>query len=57
MAKVTIQRQWPDGDILAVSVKVDASYPDSVAEAKQQAVNAFADALEVALAEVDEDDK
>lgn len=56
MASAEITRRWPDGDELTVRIDVEASYPDAVAEAKQQAVNAFADALEVALAEVDEDE-
>lgn len=56
MAEVMIQRCWPDNETLTISVEVDASYPDAVAEAKQQAVNAYADALEVTLAAVLDDD-
>lgn len=50
MATVMIQREWPDGETLTISVDVDDSFPDVVAEAKQNAVNAYADALEVTLA-------
>lgn len=45
-AKVTITRAWPDGDGLAVCVKVDTSYPDALAEAKRVALDAFAEALD-----------
>ena len=57
MAEIVISRAWPDGESLTISVEVDASYPDAVAEAKQAAVNAYADALEITLTPaVDADD-
>lgn len=30
MAKVTIQRTWPDGDVLAIEVAAATSYPDAL---------------------------
>lgn len=50
MAEVVIQRSWPDGDDLCVVVKVDDSYPDVVAEAKRNALDAYREALDVTLA-------
>jgi hypothetical protein len=50
VAKVVIQREWPDGDELSVLVEVDASFPDSIAEAKAAALDAYAKALGVTLA-------
>lgn len=50
MAKVVIQRQWPDGDVLSISIKVDDSFPDVVAEAKRAALDAYAEALGVTTA-------
>ena len=52
MAKVTIQRVFPDGDCIVVSVAVRESFPDSVAEARQAARQAFADAHDVILADI-----
>lgn len=51
MAKVVVQRIWPDGENLLIEVAVASSYPDSIAEAKQQALNAYAGALEITLAD------
>lgn len=56
MAKVMVQRVWPDGEVLTISIQVDDSFPDVVAEAKANAVNAYADALEITLAPVDTDE-
>lgn len=45
MAKVTIQRCFPDGDVLTIAIKVDDSYPDVLAEAKRAALDAYAETL------------
>jgi hypothetical protein len=50
MAKVVVQRSWPDGDELSVLIEVSESYPDAVAEAKAAALDAYAKALGVTLA-------
>lgn len=50
MAKVTVHRQWPDGDTLRITIDVDASYPDSLDEAKLTALKAYSEALGVTLA-------
>lgn len=55
MAVVTVQRVWPDGESLVIRIQVEASYPDSIAEAKQQALNAYAGALEITTADYDQD--
>jgi hypothetical protein len=58
MAKVTIRRTWPEGEALSVSIEVDESFPDVVAEARQAALRTFEGAMEVELAAaeaVDED--
>ena len=54
MARVTIMRHWPDGDGLQITVKAETSYPDALAEAARTALNAYAEALGVTVAEVDE---
>jgi hypothetical protein len=53
-ARVTILRRWPDGDVLQISVSAATSYPDAIAEAKRTALDAYAEALGVTLADVDE---
>lgn len=40
-ASVTAAHQWADGSVTQVSVTVDTSYPDALAEAKQTAVTAM----------------
>lgn len=45
MSRVTITRQFPDGDIIRVAVVVDSSYPDAVDEARATAVTAFREAI------------
>lgn len=50
MAKVMVQRVWPDGEVLTVSITVDDSFPDVIDEAKQAAIKAFEAALEISLA-------
>lgn len=50
MATVMIQRAWPDGETLTISVDVDESFPDVVAEAKRSAVAAYREALGITLA-------
>ena len=57
MAKVFVQRVWPDGETLTVSITVDNSFPDVVAEAKQAAVSAYEAALEISLAHDDAHDE
>lgn len=54
MARVSITRSWPDGDVLHIAIKVDRSYPDALAEAKRTALDAYAEALGVTVAEPDE---
>jgi hypothetical protein len=49
MAKVVIQREWPDGDELSIMIEVSESFPDSIAEAKAAALDAYAKALGVTL--------
>ena len=49
MAKVTVSRDWPDGDKITVSVDVDRSYPDALDQARGTAKRAFADACDVVL--------
>jgi hypothetical protein len=53
MAKVTISRHWPDGDVVVIRVKAESSYPDAMAEAKRIALDAFREALGVTLASED----
>ena len=55
-ARITIVRQWPDGDAVKVTVSIDANYPDAVAEARVNARRAFADACDVVLTDDDEPD-
>lgn len=51
MSRVSILRQWPDGDTLKVSVAVDASYPDALAEASATAKRLYAEALDITVTE------
>jgi hypothetical protein len=53
MARVTIIRGWSDGDVLRVSVNADG-YPDALDEARAIATRAFAEALDITVAEPDE---
>lgn len=50
MAKIVIQREWPDGDELSILFEVAESFPDSVAEVKAAALDAYAKALGITLA-------
>jgi hypothetical protein len=50
MAKIVIQREWPDGDELSILIEVADSFPDVVAEAKAAALDAYAKALGITLA-------
>ena len=43
--RVTIQRVWPDQDMLTISVRLDTSYPDSVREGVRAALDAYSEAL------------
>ena len=57
MGKVRITRQWPDGEVLVVSVVADASYPDALAEARATAMQALREATEtVVTVELEEPD-
>lgn len=49
MAKVYLNRQWPDGDEITIVVKVAASYPDAVAEARSAALAAYREALTISF--------
>ncbi|MBA3781196.1 MAG: hypothetical protein H0X12_04990 [Nocardioides sp.] len=55
MSKVEVFRRWPDGDVLSVTIKVDESYPDALDQAKRTALDAYAEALGVTLADVPEE--
>ncbi len=59
MATVEVTREWANGEKLAIIVRVGESFPDVVAEAKQTAINAFAEALDITLAydAAEDDDK
>lgn len=37
-ATVRLTQRWSDGSATEVSIRVDSSYPDAVAEAKAQAI-------------------
>ena len=50
MAKIVIQREWPDGDELSILIEVADSFPDVVAEAKRTALDAYREALGITLA-------
>lgn len=54
MAKVIIQRVWEDGDCLTVSIRLENSYPDCVAEGVGAAVRAYKEALEISVGPDDE---
>ena len=58
MARVCVYRQWAEGDVLQVSIDLDASsYPDALDEARNTALRAYAEALLVTLAaEADDPD-
>jgi len=55
MARVVIQRTFPDGDNLLIEITVANSFPDSVAEARQAALRAYEDALEITVAPADDE--
>ena len=50
MAKIVIQREWPDGDELSIMFEVTESFPDAVAEVKSAALDAYAKALGITIA-------
>lgn len=50
MARVVIYREWPDGDKIQITVEVDASYPDALAEAKATLIKSYAEVLDVTMA-------
>ena len=47
MARVTVDRTWPDGDHIVVSVTVEGSFPDAVAEARTNARRLYAEVMNV----------
>lgn len=53
MAKVTIQRRWPDEDMLVIQVTAASNYPDALAEAKRVALDTYREALGVTTADVE----
>lgn len=53
MGKVTIQRTWPDGGVLAIEIAADTSYPDALDQARKVAIDAYREALGVTLADGD----
>jgi len=55
MARVTIERAWPDGDAIRITVGVEGSYPDAVAEARANARSLYADALDITLADAEDE--
>lgn len=44
MAKLSILRQWPDGSVISVGIKVKASYPDCLDQARKTLLDAFREA-------------
>ena len=54
MAKVTVQRRWPDDDVLTIVVKAENTYPDALDQARAVALEAYREALGVTTADVDE---
>lgn len=55
MARMTIQRVFADGDMLTVSIKVEDSFPDCVAEGKRAILDMFAEALAGTIQREEED--
>lgn len=53
MNRVTLTREWPDGDAVTVTVEADSAYADSLDEARAVALRAWAQALDVALTDDD----
>lgn len=47
MATIQIMRQWPDGDVLSIRVKVDDSFPDVIREAVRATLDAYTEAITV----------
>lgn len=56
MSRVSILRQWPDGDVLKVTVNVDHSFPDALDEARATLTRLYADACEVTLTDTGDGD-
>jgi hypothetical protein len=54
MAKVTMSREWPDGDIVTVKVTAHDTYPDALDEARAVARRAFIDAIAAAYGSEDD---
>jgi hypothetical protein len=55
VAKVTITRRWPDSDVLSVEVKAESCYPDALDQARKVALDTFASAMGVTLAQVEDE--
>jgi hypothetical protein len=51
MARITITRQWPDGDVLSVSVKAESNYPDALAQALRTVTDAYREALGITVSD------
>lgn len=52
-AHARIRYEWADGESLEVVVRVDSSYPDSVHEARAQALALFREGWDAALPAVE----
>lgn len=53
MAKVTIQRRWPDGDVLAIEIRAESCYPDALDQARKVALDTYREALGVTTTDVE----
>jgi hypothetical protein len=56
MAEAMIQRVWPDGETLTISIETDASFPDALDEARMECRRLYAEALEITLTPVEGDE-
>lgn len=55
MAKIHIRHEWTDGEVTEITVKIAASFPDSIAEAKATAVATLRDVFEISRTTADDD--
>jgi hypothetical protein len=49
MSSVRIVRTWPDGEVLEVHVWAESSYPEAIAVARENALQAMRDATEIVI--------
>jgi len=56
MAQARIRYEWPTHGVLDCEIYVGSNYPDSVAEAKAQALALFTTALHVLAIEAEDSD-